>query len=141
MIKQLLVVYRVSLREMVEQLQQFPTKNYSQSSTILSPRLFIRYLRYLRKFRQTRQAEIQNFAESESRFVSSCEFPLFCYNDIRVRETGIKISRAINFFFFPSADPSQLSREKESRASTFSPRRTKYIEGQNYVELYASWQK
>lgn len=138
MIKQLLVVYRVSLREMVEQLQQFPTKNYSQSSTILSPRLFIRYLR---KFRQTRQAEIQNFAESESRFVSSCEFPLFCYNDIRVRETGIKISRAINFFFFPSADPSQLSREKESRASTFSPRRTKYIEGQNYVELYASWQK
>lgn len=141
MIKQLLVVYRVSLREMVEQLQQFPTKNYSQSSTILSPRLFIRYLRYLRKFRQTRQAEIQNFAESESRFVSSCEFPLFCYNGIRVRETGIKISRAINFFFFPSADPSQLSREKESRASTFSPRRTKYIEGQNYVELYASWQK
>lgn len=138
MIKQLLVVYRVSLREMVEQLQQFPTKNYSQSSTILSPRLFIRYLR---KFRQTRQAEIQNFAESESRFVSSCEFPLFCYNDIRVRETGIKISRAINFFFFPSADPSQLSQEKESRASTFSPRRTKYIEGQNYVELYASWQK
>lgn len=138
MIKQLLVVYRVSLREMVEQLQQFPTKNYSQSSTILSPRLFIRYLR---KFRQTRQAEIQNFAESESRFVSSCEFPLFCYNGIRVRETGIKISRAINFFFFPSADPSQLSREKESRASTFSPRRTKYIEGQNYVELYASWQK
>lgn len=138
MIKQLLVVYRVSLREMVEQLQQFPTKNYSQNSTILSPRLFIRYLR---KFRQTRQAEIQNFAESESRFVSSCEFPLFCYNDIRVRETGIKISRAINFFFFPFADPSQLSREKESRASTFSPRRTKYIEGQNYVELYASWQK
>lgn len=60
MIKQLLVVYRVSLREMVEQLQQFPTKNYSQSSTILSPRLFIRYLR---KFRQTRQAEIQNFAD------------------------------------------------------------------------------
>lgn len=141
MIKQLLVVYRVSLREMVEQLQQFPTKNYSQSSTILSPRLFIRYLRYLRKFRQTRQAEIQNFAESESRFVSSCEFSLFCYNGIRVRETGIKISRAINFFFFPSADPSQLSREKESRASTFSPRRTKYIKGQNYVELYASWQK
>lgn len=59
MIKQLLVVYRVSLREMVERLQQFPTKNYSQSSTILSPRLFIRYLRYLRKFRQTRQAEFR----------------------------------------------------------------------------------
>lgn len=93
-------------------------------SKILSPRfLFIRFY-YLGKFRhRLRRREFRLRESSLSRFVR-----IFLYFVIITfgKGRGIKISRAIyaiNFFLFPS----QLFREKERRASTFSPRRTKYI--------------